>query len=754
MLQITYLAEVCYHIFYGILNMAELVMRPSQTEYIAPSDCKICHDIWRHLTQSETGPEINLGTFENALSSDCPTHTPLVERFKDFYFECKSQAPFHTIKADDVGFRAGWSEGHSAMLTQSVSKLGLCWDLLLVNRETVPGHPGKGRILDPDWVDLDIVKKWKNECLSSHTKCENPMKIPRITPAWLIDVEENCVISGEGHNSFVALSYRWGNDAKFKADSNIMAKLQRPHALDDPEIAGLLPPIIHHAMYLASVIGERYMWADSLCIDHSDDAATGEQLNLMGGIYASAVVTIIAADGDSQYGLPGLKGVSGPRDLKQEVIPFGEETIIRRNTGIFSMGSGTPYYERGWTYQEYKMAQRRILFNTKEIHWECQCNVWHEELTFGTEVDKYIDPRLNDVLAGFPDLGSLAHIITNYNNRELTYDEDAQPGLSGLLSIVSRSFSGGFLYGLPEMMFDRALGWTPYWGHTELRRRKPSDPPIINRLPSSALPSWSWVGWQGLVNMGHGEAARINDRSPREEETFPITEWYTSNSPIGSSRRKIKSSWFENRDAFKSITEPLPPGWTAHESEVEDRIIPDGCSKRVFKHENLTYDNHEFWYYPFPVTDIQEFTPLFTPEQTPYLFCQTKRAHLWVYPTKPGRFPEEKQNIMDLRNEADENIGTLHLSNQEQRERFSNDTGTDESLDRKIELVAIYRSRLYSKTFDKEMQKYTSPHTVNETYKVLWIEYADKIAYRVASGNVDKAGWEALELEEVSLVLG
>ena len=77
-----------------------------------------------------------------------------------------------------------------------------------------------------------------------------------------------------------------------------------------------------------------------------------EQLNLMGAIYASAVVTIVATDGDSQDGLAGLEGVSAPRELEQRVIPFREEKLIVRNTNNWSLSGGTPYYDRGWTYQE------------------------------------------------------------------------------------------------------------------------------------------------------------------------------------------------------------------------------------------------------------------------------------------------------------------------------------------------------------------------------------------------------------------
>lgn len=710
-------------------------------------DCKVCHDIWRGFADHKAIYEINLGSFENAVSSECPRHTPLVERFRD---RCHKENA-NIRGSDDVGIRLGENE-ERVQLIKSLSNGGAYWSLLLVKQDSVPDHVGTGRILDPNWVDLDIVKQWKKQCLASHgPKCENPMRIWPTRPAWLIDIENKCLVSGQCRGAFVALSYRWGENSGFRVDTDTMAKLRKPNALDSTEISMHLTPILRHAMYLTSAIGERYLWVDALCIVHGEDAATAEQLNLMGAIYASAIVTIIAADGDSQDGLLGLRDISAPRKLEQHIIPFGEEKIIVQNTGWFFSSGGTPYYNRGWAYQEDKMSQRKILFNQKEVHWECQCNVLHEDIIFGAEFKGYIDPQLSVILAGFPDMGSLNYIITYYNERELRFEEDALPGVSGLLSVVSRSFTGGFLYGLPEMLFDRALGWRPYCNHINLRRRVQSDRPSTSRLSHLSLPSWSWIGWQGLITSGYGEAVRINDWQSSIEETIPITEWYTSSSPSGSPLRRIRSTWFENRDAFKDFTKPLPTGWTRHKVLTDDsshggpRLYPDGCNGHVFKHCSMPDEDCDSWYFPFPVTDIQESTPPFTPDQTSYIFCETRRARLWLH--KAG-----DANILNICNKAGESIGLLHLHNQEQLEHFPKTVAND-TPKMQIELVAIYRSRKYEKTYDREQERYIGPRKVWESYEVLWVEWVDGVAYRLASGHVRKADWEESDLEDVSLIL-
>ncbi|POR31388.1 Uncharacterized protein TPAR_08365 [Tolypocladium paradoxum] len=733
---------------------SEVPEKPAPSQW--PSDCKVCQDIWRRFADPESTHEVNLGSFADALSTQCSTHKPLAQSFIESLHMGDDDDEFGQPKSDDVGISKGF-KGCSVTIHESISKLGCAWNLLLVKKDSAPAHPGTGRILDPDWVDLDILRKWKKECSSSHgAKCENPMKIWPIRPAWLIDVERKCLVPGQVPGDFVALSYMWGGYTAFTIDADTLARLQEPYALDTPEILEYLPPILQRAVYLTSVIGERYLWADALCITHDDCGVITEQLKMMGAVYATAVVTIIAADGDSQNGLPGLKGVSDPREMNQQVIPFGDEKLIVRNTGIFSMSGYLPYYDRGWTYQEYKMSQRRILFNRQELHWECRCSVWHEEMILGATVDEYIDPRPSVILAGFPDLESLFHMISTYNEKELRYDEDALPAISGLLSVVSRSFTGGFLYGLPEMFFERGLGWRPYWEHTNLRRRTSSDSPAGSRLSPSGLPSWSWIGWQGSVYCGYEDAARVDYQQFRIEETIPITEWYTSHSPIDppSQRRRIRSTWFENRDSYKDFTKPLPPGWTRHNAAEtgglrdEPHLYPDGCDKYVFKHAAMPDSDKEMWawYYPFPVADIQKSTPPFMPEQTLYLFCETTRVRLWGH--QAGH-----RNVVILCNSFGENIGSLHLHNDESLALFPQVVAEGET-GLPVELVAVYRSTVYSKTWNSTKKIYDLPLKKDEAYAVLWIEWKDGVAYRLASGKVRAKEWEKLDLEKLSLILG
>jgi hypothetical protein len=81
----------------------------------------------------------------------------------------------------------------------------------------------------------------------------------------------------------------------------------------------------------------------------------------------------------------------------------------------------------------------------------------------------------------------------DYTKRHLSYGEDGLLAISSLLSVMSASFSRGFIGGLPEMFFHEALLWQP---NEPMQKRWPSD--TLHDAP----PSWSWAGWEGEI-MAH-----------------------------------------------------------------------------------------------------------------------------------------------------------------------------------------------------------------------------------------------------------
>jgi hypothetical protein len=100
---------------------------------------------------------------------------------------------------------------------------------------------------------------------------------------------------------------------------------------------------------------------------------------------------------------------------------------------------------------------RKLNFDEYGVMWECLCSYKKEWSNSSVEWPRY-SHEMETILAWFPDPRSMHRILSEINYKELTYDEDVLPSITSLLSVLSRPFKGGFLYGLPEWLFDSALG--------------------------------------------------------------------------------------------------------------------------------------------------------------------------------------------------------------------------------------------------------------------------------------------------------
>lgn len=676
--------------------------KPRQPKWLPP-DCRICQDIWRGLTSSSDGLKISLGGRKVAASTRCPVHKPLVQhldRYKGTVFSRHSI----TAGSADSGIKDARGSARRSH-----------WHLL-VKKYHVPDHPGVGHVLDPEWADMALARRWKETCLSFHgAQCSNPRKTWLARPAWLIDVEQGCLVEGQGvFSTYVAMSYIYGRKTGSIVTAEVLTRLRKPGALTgaDPQVMSeFVAPIVTHAISVTSALGERYLWADSLCIPYQDPKAQAEELNLMGSIYANAIVTVVSLSGDAMDGLPGIRGVSMPQKANQDVVEFGEEQLVSHTpwNDPHQDWSRHPYFDRGWTYQEYLLSSRKLLFFQGKVHWICSHACWHEDMAMSTETVK--NPAEDDT--SWPSLfettesqrkNELSQTIQKYCMKKLRYDEDALPAISATLRAMSRFFPGGFLYGIPEALFEWGLCWTPDNATAELRRREPSLRPLESRLHPSELPSWSWVGWHGGIAMSSRSDEPVllcqiaytgPAPLPVKCETLAITQWFTGASPRVplAQRRKITST---------------------------------------FQRAELVEQRSNFRPEPVPTTALNESEVLFVPEQTPFLLCDTVRMYLYCR--------LDDYNVAKLLNSSGKSVGYLHLHTQDDGSLFSEDTN-DAPL--AVELVAVCKIRLHHLN-----------NTVLERYAVLWIERKDGVAYRRASGEVDAEEWDDLGPESVSLVLG
>lgn len=104
--------------------------------------------------------------------------------------------------------------------------------LLLLKMHYVPDHPGTGFERDPRWFSVQLALQWKEKYSEEHgMECNNPLQVLQLRPFWVVDVERECIVSGQHCGTFVALSYRWGTHSWSVVSKKVLAILRKPVAL-------------------------------------------------------------------------------------------------------------------------------------------------------------------------------------------------------------------------------------------------------------------------------------------------------------------------------------------------------------------------------------------------------------------------------------------------------------------------------------------------------------------------------------------
>lgn len=791
--------------------------RPTTLEVPLPSNaCTVCANLRRLFSDCNFRMLHGRGSLETLFETACPGHGPLFDVIRPELsqmlsrYDCKQDDATNDGATNDaqngidedsggrseVGESVESKEGQSmerlskpssiscdvefiwttdynkpvpaiwACPTDPNVKVGWAWPLAIARPCDEPQKPGFGRLLDPDWVDLELARQWKRDCLAQHgDTCRNPLKINTVSPAWVIDTVTRRIVPGADVPEYVALSYRWGNSAGFRTTRHILKDIQEPGAFSPgTELGDSMASIIQDAMELTRAIDERYLWVDAVCIVQDDQAHCFTQLELMGAIYATAKLTIVASDGDAVEGILGLKGISPPRQIHQQVIPiFETEKLIIPLEPDFTSGS-SPYFDRAWTYQEFYLSQRRLIFARGQVHWHCSCADRRENFapSQNTSIGLGYSMKMDDhisVLKGQPDFPALNSLLGEYNKRQLSFPEDALPGISGLLSILSRPFDGGFLFGLPEVAFDSALLWRRSHNRPNMEKREDSGTTNLLSL-TSRLPSWSWISWRSSLYLLDEETYVTSHF--RKSWTLPITQWYTHETPEDSVKRPIRSHWFSLREKVQNHEHEnqLPEGWIRIKYlEGIHYQPPEGLGEYVYQH--AAFPDELFWL-PVPIATFTEGIDLLGPAQTPYISCNTKRGRFTAV-----RFPQSQffnyelsfsANLFSVGvlNACGDYCGRLWLQGEDDILRFP-EAGS--SIACEVEIVAICRRREI-KTCDnswrpegEEVGNQDNP-IFKDVYGVLWVEWIDGIAYRRASGVVDKDEWEGYNLEDVELIMG
>jgi hypothetical protein len=449
------------------------------------------------------------------------------------------------------------------------------------------------------------------------------MQLPSNSLFLLVDTWFQCLVSAPSECRYIALSYVWGGASTLKTTKVTLETFLQKNAFS---VTGLLPEIpntIRDAIKLVELLGERYLWVDSLCIIQDDEDTKHIQISNLASIYNHACLTIIAADGDNaDHGLRGVRAwpSSEPRNLDQHVYSLFEDYPVI-DMSYFALDS--TYYGRGWTFQEDLFARRKLIFTHEMAWWHCQCAAWSEDVLpadrtsfeFYGGNDSLMHPYF------YPNFSGFSKLVNAYNQKNFTYPEDALNALSGAFSILSHAFEGGFICELPEMIFDIALLWQTLGPSV----RRPLSP-RSSKSWDNPLPTWSWAAWQGEINFGawsdDNEYDWASNHFKQPPRTRRLVQWYCQET-LDSEKGPINSTW--DQYAYLGDHEAPPSGWSRHpfdnpipKTGYREEWPDDPRYKYFFIHESLPEE--QFWY-PLTLRDPKA-GPVIR-RHTPYLSCIT-----------------------------------------------------------------------------------------------------------------------------------
>jgi len=343
------------------------------------------------------------------------------------------------------------------------------------------------RSLDPDWIDIEMMGYWLRKCDLEHgEQCRRPFGIDISgfgRANLLIDVQRKCLTVAKPEHRYACFSYVWGGSSTLKTGKDNLDSL-----MEDNSLRIRLKEIsrkIRDAIDLVDQLGIPYFWVDALCIIQDDSESKHDQIQAMAGIYANAYVTIIAGNGwDANHGLRGIQGVTEQRHLS---------TFLKNDFRENLQPHDSIWYSRGWTFQEMIFSPRMIMFQYQLAVWECNkeslnessLSKFHAPLKVPLDVMSISPWHSRIKVTNWPDVKQYVALAGEYTERKLTYGNDAENAINSLLSVMSCSFTGGFISGLPEMFFEEALLWQP----AEPMQRRQSSNPV-----QTSSPSWSWIG--------------------------------------------------------------------------------------------------------------------------------------------------------------------------------------------------------------------------------------------------------------------
>jgi Heterokaryon incompatibility protein (HET) len=367
-----------------------------------------------------------------------------------------------------------------------------------------------------------------------------------------------------------------------------------------------LPRTIEDAVDATRRLGKQYLWVDRYCINQLDLVEKSTQIHSMSTIFEKAWVTIVSLSSSAEDGLPG---VSRTRH-GAPVVMTDQCCIFPFNYKFLTEIEDSAWKTRGWTLQEGCLSPRLLFFADDQVILTSTKGTTPEIFACLHENDEEVMPRLNYDTIGltfsqsteFVSLSGVFHALSEYFNRELTFEDDSLAAFRGFLTRCGvRSYHGvpvlecqgslinslaldpdevGFIFGLLWYQPDASVAPRRMFRH----------------------PSWSWAsrrrrahptvrGSNSFGNRYSGRTVRFAAGLSFQDPTFlplrpagPVIRSQPEAMPLVEDRGP--SIWIRSRVVKLTIVKESAPGtkdegyhvklgWAPHRLATRTRFYPD-----------------------------------------------------------------------------------------------------------------------------------------------------------------------------------
>ena len=404
-----------------------------------------------------------------------------------------------------------------------------------------------------------VGRKWFKECTTVHAECRIRN---RFVPTRLIDVgllegsetlklldTKQSGISNDMELKYATLSHCWGQTEHITTKTDTLKKHKTGIAFSE------LNRTFKDAVLVTRALGLRYVWIDSLCIVQDSASDWQRESFLMGSVYNGGAINI-AADG-AEDGDQGFLSKRAPSYFPY-TLP-GKESY-----GMICMKASKrkrllEYHgnlrRRAWVLQEYALSTCSIRYNMNGIVWECRSGCFYdsevlfEENQYRREMRalKSLPLQLRHVAATSPAseisevMALWRKLINEYSRKELTFEMDVLPALTGLASLVRAAIGDQYLAGIWRRDLPAALQWVPVtqdW-----------------RSTTYLAPTWSWAACKKSCPIMYPLSSAAQFRVKVLDAAVTLV----GSNPFGPvSDGFVKLEGLAQRGAFKRLVPHLP----------------------------------------------------------------------------------------------------------------------------------------------------------------------------------------------------